>query len=466
MEVANVVNDNEQILLDGEEMFNKALLDDFIAKGDIDGFREEFLALHSYEQSEYFEISDDDVRQKMYRFLSPQEVSEFFENLEIDEEDYEALFETMNATYASQVLEQMSYDNAVDILNQLSKKKIASLLMLMNREEAKEIKALLHYDEDTAGGIMTTEYISLTINTPVHEALMRVKDQAPDAETIYVIFVVDEDKKLVGVISLRDLIIAENDAYIEDIMSERVISANVADDQEDVAQTMRDYDFIAMPVVDYQNHLLGIITIDDIVDVMDEEASEDYSRLAGVSDIDSTDDTIFQTALKRLPWLLILTVLGMITASILGSFEETLEKVALLAAFIPIISGMSGNSGTQSLAVSVRNISTGDIKEKSKIKLALRESGSGFLTGITCAVSLSLIIMLLYGQPYLALIVGTSLTIAMTVGTTIGSVIPLVINRLGIDPAVASGPFITTINDIVSMLIYFGLATTFMSYLT
>ncbi|EHP0461819.1 magnesium transporter [Staphylococcus pseudintermedius] len=461
-----MVNDNEQILLDGEEIFNKALLDDFIAKGDIDGFREEFLALHSYEQSEYFEISDDDVREKMYRFLSPEEVSEFFENLEIDEEDYEALFETMNATYASQVLEQMSYDNAVDILNQLSKKKIASLLMLMNREEAKEIKALLHYDEDTAGGIMTTEYISLTINTPVHEALMRVKDQAPDAETIYVIFVVDEDKKLVGVISLRDLIIAENDAYIEDIMSERVISANVADDQEDVAQTMRDYDFIAMPVVDYQNHLLGIITIDDIVDVMDEEASEDYSRLAGVSDIDSTDDTIFQTALKRLPWLLILTVLGMITASILGSFEETLEKVALLAAFIPIISGMSGNSGTQSLAVSVRNISTGDIKEKSKIKLALRESGSGFLTGITCAVSLSLIIMLLYGQPYLALIVGTSLTIAMTVGTTIGSVIPLVINRLGIDPAVASGPFITTINDIVSMLIYFGLATTFMSYLT
>ncbi|EJG5122500.1 magnesium transporter [Staphylococcus pseudintermedius] len=461
-----MVNDNEKILLDGEEMFNKALLDDFIAKGDIDGFREEFLALHSYEQSEYFEVSDDDVRQKMYRFLSPEEVSEFFENLEIDEEEYEALFETMNATYASQVLEQMSYDNAVDILNQLSKKKIASLLMLMNREEAKEIKALLHYDEDTAGGIMTTEYISLTINTPVHEALMRVKDQAPDAETIYVIFVVDEDKKLVGVISLRDLIIAENDAYIEDIMSERVISANVADDQEDVAQTMRDYDFIAMPVVDYQNHLLGIITIDDIVDVMDEEASEDYSRLAGVSDIDSTDDTIFQTALKRLPWLLILTVLGMITASILGSFEETLEKVALLAAFIPIISGMSGNSGTQSLAVSVRNISTGDIKEKSKIKLALRESGSGFLTGITCAVSLSLIIMLLYGQPYLALIVGTSLTIAMTVGTTIGSVIPLVINRLGIDPAVASGPFITTINDIVSMLIYFGLATTFMSYLT
>ncbi|MFP4913242.1 magnesium transporter [Staphylococcus coagulans] len=463
MEVANVANENEQIILDDEEIFDKDLLDDLIANEDIDGFREEFLALHSYEQSEYFEVSDDDIRQKMYRYLSPDEVAEFFESLEIDEEEYEDLFEEMNAAYASKVLEHMSYDNAVDILNQLSKKKIASLLMLMNREDAKEIKALLHYDEDTAGGIMTTEFISLTINTPVHEALMRVKEQAPDAETIYVIFVVDEEKKLVGVLSLRDLIIAENDTYIEDIMNERVISANVADDQEDVAQTMRDYDFIAMPVLDYQNHLLGIITIDDIVDVMDEEASEDYSRLAGVSDIDSTDDSIFQTAFKRLPWLLILTVLGMITASILGSFEETLEKVALLAAFIPIISGMSGNSGTQSLAVAVRNISTGDIKEKSKIKLALRESGSGFLTGITCATSLCFIIIILYGQPYLALIVGTSLTIAMTVGTTIGSVIPLVMNRIGIDPAVASGPFITTINDIVSMLIYFGLATSFLT---
>ncbi|MBF1992034.1 magnesium transporter [Staphylococcus schleiferi] len=458
-----MANENEQIILDDEEIFDKDLLDDLIAKENIDGFREEFLALHSYEQSEYFEVSDDDLRQKMYRYLSPDEVAEFFESLEIDEEEYEDLFEEMNAAYASKVFEHMSYDNAVDILNQLSKKKIASLLMLMNREDAKEIKALLHYDEDTAGGIMTTEFISLTINTPVHEALMRVKEQAPDAETIYVIFVVDEEKKLVGVLSLRDLIIAENDTYIEDIMNERVISANVADDQEDVAQTMRDYDFIAMPVLDYQNHLLGIITIDDIVDVMDEEASEDYSRLAGVSDIDSTDDSIFQTALKRLPWLLILTVLGMITASILGSFEETLEKVALLAAFIPIISGMSGNSGTQSLAVAVRNISTGDIKEKSKFKLALRESGSGFLTGITCATSLYFIIIILYGQPYLALIVGTSLTIAMTVGTTIGSVIPLVMNRIGIDPAVASGPFITTINDIVSMLIYFGLATSFLT---
>lgn len=449
-----------------EDVYDEELLNRLLDGNDIDQFRDEFLAMHNYDQSEYFEDTDDNNRQKIFEFLSPKEVANFFDQLDIDDEDYEELFDKINANYASHVLEEMSYDNSVDILNKLSKSKVASLLTLMDKDEANEIKALLHYEEDTAGGIMTTEYISLKSTTPVKEALMHVKKQAPDAETIYVIFAVNEAGQLVGVFSLRDLITAENDSYIEDVMSERVISVNVADDQEDVAQVIRDYDFIAVPVVDYQNHLLGIITIDDILDVMDEEASEDYSRLAGVSDIDSTSDSVIKTASKRLPWLIVLTFLGMITATILGSFEDTLSQVALLAAFIPIISGMSGNSGTQSLAVSVRNISTGEINEQSKFKIALREAGSGFLSGLVCSVVLFLIIVVIYRQPLLALIVGGSLTCAMTVGTLVGSMIPLIMNKFKIDPAVASGPFITTINDIVSMLIYFGLATSFMSYLT
>jgi len=449
-----------------EDVYDEELLNRLLDENDIDQFRDEFLSMHNYEQSEYFEDTDENNRQKIFEFLSPKEVANFFDQLDIDDEDYEELFDKINANYASHVLEEMSYDNSVDILNKLSKPKVASLLTLMDKDEANEIKALLHYEEDTAGGIMTTEYISLKTTTPVKEALMHVKEQAPDAETIYVIFAVNEAGQLVGVLSLRDLITAENDSYIEDVMSERVISVNVADDQEDVAQVIRDYDFIAVPVVDYQTHLLGIITIDDILDVMDEEASEDYSRLAGVSDIDSTSDSVIKTASKRLPWLIVLTFLGMITATILGSFEDTLSQVALLAAFIPIISGMSGNSGTQSLAVSVRNISTGEINEQSKFKLALREAGSGFLSGLVCSVVLFLIIVVIYRQPLLALIVGGSLTCAMTVGTLVGSMIPLIMNKFKIDPAVASGPFITTINDIVSMLIYFGLATSFMSYLT
>ena len=371
-----------------EDVYDEELLNRLLDENDIDQFRDEFLSMHNYEQSEYFEDTDENNRQKIFEFLSPKEVANFFDQLDIDDEDYEELFDKINANYASHVLEEMSYDNSVDILNKLSKPKVASLLTLMDKDEANEIKALLHYEEDTAGGIMTTEYISLKTTTPVKEALMHVKEQAPDAETIYVIFAVNEAGQLVGVLSLRDLITAENDSYIEDVMSERVISVNVADDQEDVAQVIRDYDFIAVPVVDYQTHLLGSISNLDFLDVMDEKASESLSRLAGVSDIDSTSDSVIKTASKRLPWLIVLTFLGMITATILGSFEDTLSQVALLAAFIPIISGMSGNSGTQSLAVSVRNISTGEINEQSKFKLALREAGSGFLSGLVCSVVL------------------------------------------------------------------------------
>src|SRR5699024_5762958 len=304
---ARLANENNEQYVE-DEAFDKEQLDALLENNDIEQFREEFLRLHTYDQGEYFEICDDTFKQKIYQFLSPNEVADFFETTELDDEEYEEIFQNMNANYASEMLSDMSYDNAVDILNVLSRNKVATLLTLMNREDAREIKALLHYEEDTAGGIMTTEYISVYSTMSVKEAMFYVKEQAPQAETIYVIFVVDENKKLAGVISLRDLIVAENDAYIEEIMSERVISSNVADDQEDVAQTMRDYDLIALPVIDYQDHLLGIITIDDILDVMDEEASEDYSKLAAVTDIDSTNDTVFQPAMKRLPSLLFLTV--------------------------------------------------------------------------------------------------------------------------------------------------------------
>lgn len=455
----------EHDFLNEEVMYDKALLDSLLLNNEIDAFRDEFLELHTYDQGEYFSEATDALRSQMYELLSPKEVAEFLETTELEDEEYDHIFEEMDTLYASDMLSEMSFDNAVDMLKILPKTKVASLLLLMDKEASEEIKALLHYEEDTAGSLMTTEFISITETMSVREALVQVKAQAPEAETIYVIFVQDERKRLSGVLSLRELIVAENDAYIDEIMNERVISVNVADDQEDVAMIMRDYDFLAVPVVDYQNHLLGIITIDDILDVIDEEASEDYSRLAGVSDIDSMKDTVFTTARKRLPWLMILTVLGMITATILGNFEETLEQVALLAAFIPIIGGMAGNSGTQSLAVAVRGISTGEIDEQSKLKLALREMGSGLLSGLCCAVLLFIIIVLIYHTPILALIVSFSLTIAMTVATLSGAVVPLLMHRMKIDPAVASGPFISTINDIISMLIYFGLSTTFMNYL-
>ncbi|MCG7331798.1 magnesium transporter [Salinicoccus roseus] len=436
-----------------------------LREGEMDAFREAFFDLHTYEQSEFYLELEEEDRQKMYHFLSPEEVAEFFDSLELEPEEYDALFEEMDARYAASMLGAMQYDNAVDILNKVTKEKLTSFLTLMDRADAQEIRKLMNYEEDTAGGIMTTEFVSVTSLMTVREAMRHLKQMAPDSETIYYVFVVDPDRKLVGILSLRELIIADDDAYIGDIMVERVVSARVSDDQEEVAQIMRDYDFLVMPVVDYQDHLVGIITADDIMDVMAEEAHEDYSRLAGMSEIEPASDSSFSTAKKRLPWLIGLTFMGMITAAVLTTFEDTLAQVAVLGAFIPIIGGMAGNSGTQSLAVAVRGIATGEIKDTSKIKLALREMGSGLITGFVCGLIIFGIITLLYDSSILGIIVGVSLLIAMTLATLLGTLIPLLMSRLNIDPAVASGPFITTANDIISLLVYFSLANAFMSYL-
>ena len=209
------------------KVYNQKLLDDSLNRNDIDQFRKEFLTLHQYEQSEYFENTTNQNRQRIFEFLSPQEVSRFFNQLDIEGKEYEILFDSMHAHYASEVLENMSTDNAVDILNELSNSKVASLLALMDNRVTDKIKKLLHYEEDTAGGIMTTEYISLDIGTSVKEALMLVKSQAPDAETIYVIYVVDTAGQLVGVLSLKDLIVANIDAHVEEVMIQRVVSVNV-----------------------------------------------------------------------------------------------------------------------------------------------------------------------------------------------------------------------------------------------
>ena len=249
-------------------------------------------------------------------------------------------------------------------------------------------------------------------------------------------------------------------------MNDRIYSVSVSEDQEEVAKKMQDYDFLALPVVDFQKRLLGIITIDDIVDVIQEEASEDYSKFAAVSSMDFVDQHPFSAAKKRLPWLIILLFLGMFTASLIGRFEETLDQVAILAVFIPLIAGMAGNTGTQALAVAVRGIATGDIGKESSLKLIVREAGTGFITGTICGILVTMVVYVWKGDFFLGMLVGISILGTLIVATIAGAIIPLIMHKFNIDPAVASGPFITTINDIISILIYFGMATMFMSYLT
>jgi magnesium transporter len=435
----------------------------FLEDENLEEFRNYFLDLHPYDQAKFFMEVEATERMRIYSYLSPEEVAGVMEHIEL--EDAQIFFSEMDPQFASMIFAEMATDDAVDILNEMEKDKVVSFLTIMDEEEADEIKDLLHYEEKTAGSIMTTEFISVYKTQMVKDTMVQLKKEGPDAETIYYLYVVDEDKKLVGVLSLRDLIISDDETTIESIMNENVSSVSVAENQEDVAKMMRDYDFLAVPVVDFQHHLIGIITVDDILDVIDEEASEDYSKLAGISDVDRPDTNPIVAAKKRLPWLIILLFLGMLTASLIGQFEDTLSKVTILSVFIPLIGGMAGNTGTQALAVAVRGLATGEYEESGKVKLILREAGTGLITGTVCGTIIAIVIFLWQHNLYLGLLVGLSIMATLVIATLAGSLIPLVMHRMNIDPAVASGPFITTINDIISVLIYFGLATTFMNLL-
>ena len=451
------IEENEQIK---EDLLNQALADDSLFE-----FRSEFLSLHPYDQAQYFYKLAPEDRIKVYHYLSPKELADFFEVLDIEDFEYKGILAEMVPKYAADMLAHMFADNAVDVLNHLDIDQAASYLTIMSKDAAAEIKGLLHYEEYTAGSIMTTEFIAISANQTVRSAMYILKKEAPKAETIYYVYVIDDERHLVGVISLRDLIISNDDTMISDIMFDRIISISVGADQEAAANQMRDYDLLALPVVDFQNHLLGIITVDDIIDVIDEEASDDYSKLAGVSDMDTMDRSPFSAAKKRLPWLIILLFLGMFTASLIGRFEATLSEVSILAIFIPLIAGMAGNTGTQSLAVAVRGIATGELAEVNKAKLIVREAGTGLITGTICGILVSVVVFVWKGQLFLGFLVGISILASLFVATLAGSLVPLLMHKMKIDPAVASGPFITTMNDITSILIYFGLATLFMSYL-
>lgn len=447
-----------------QQPLDESLLIEFLTNDLMDKFRDEFMQLHPYDQSLFFEKVEPEIRKKIFHYLSPQEMAELFEATKFEDEQYEFYLKEMDTTYAADMLSYMYADNAVDVLNELGKDQVASYLSIMDKESADEIKDLLHYEEYTAGSIMTTEYVAIPENSTCRSAMTILRSEAPNAETIYYLFVVNETHQLTGVISLRDLIIADEDTLIKDIMNDRVVSALVSEDQEEVARTIKDYDFLAVPVVDFEQHLLGIITVDDVIDVLDEEASDDYSKLAAVS-VDTFDKGPFQAAKKRLPWLVILLFLGMMTANLMSIFEQTLDKVALLAVFIPLIAGMAGNSGTQALAVAVRGIATGDIEEESKMKLLFREAGTGLITGLICGLLVIAVVFFWKHDLMIGILVGSAIFGSIFIATLGGSFIPLLIHRMKIDPAVASGPFITTINDLVSILIYLGLATLFISSL-
>lgn len=438
-------------------------LHDYLNRGNIDQFRKEFLTLHDYDQGQFYLSLNQEERRKLYTFLSPEEMGNLFEEIEEEHEGIEEYFAEMDTQYAADMLGSMFADNAADILTQLKVLDQQKYLMLMPRQEAREVLELLDYEQKTAGSIMTTEFAFIYASQTIKEAMTDIKQQAQEAETIYYIYVVDEQGKLAGVLSLRELILQSDDELIRNIMGERMISVTIDEDQENVAHTIRDYDLLAVPVVDLDNKLVGIITVDDIIDVIDEEAASDYSGLASV-DVEERTENPFVAATKRLPWLITLLFLGMGTSTLISRYETLVSSASILAVFISLITGTAGNAGTQSLAVAVRKLADKDEEKESNAKLIIDELITGLISGIVTGVTIFLVVGIWKHNFVLGFVIGIAMLCAITVANLAGSFIPILIDRIGFDPAVASGPFITTLSDLTSVFIYFSIASYFLAF--
>ncbi|MCU9602302.1 magnesium transporter [Pallidibacillus thermolactis] len=363
------------------------------------------------------------------------------------------------------ILDLMDNDDLAHLLHELPEEKAEALLSVMKHEESTIVQNIMTFPAETAGRLMTNRFVWIKDYYTVREAIDKLKNFASYAETISYLYVIDENRKLVGVVSYRDLLLAELDQKIKDIMFTRVIYVSAYTDQEEAAAILERYDFLALPVVDDNHILLGIITFDDMLDVIIEEANEDIEKLSASGKAIDFDTKASVAAWRRLPWLVLLLVIGVLSGSIISYFEDTLSLVVALTFFMPMISGMTGNTGTQSLAVVVRGLAGQKVNKKEIFQLIYREFLVGLLIGIVCGLLISAIAYLWQGNFYLGLVVGLSLLLTLIIGTLSGTIIPLILYKINIDPAIASGPLITTLNDIFSLITYFTIATLFLDYL-
>lgn len=402
-------------------------------------------------------------RNKFLLYLSIEQLTDLIQ--ELDKENQLDVLHKLGIEKSTKVFDLMENDDLASLLTDLEPEKIEELLAEMKQEESAVVQNLMNYPPETAGRIMNNRYVWIPMKYTIREAVDKLKHFAELAEYLNYLYVIDEHKKLVGVVSYKDLLLGDLQDKIEDIMYSRVVKVDVHTDQEDVAKLISRYDFVSIPVIENENTLVGVITVDDIIDVVIQEANEDIEKLSASGKAIDFNTKPLVAAYRRLPWLILLLFIGIVSGSIISVFEETLDKVVALAFFMPMIAGMTGNTGTQSLAVVVRGLVSSDLDFKQVLKLIFRELWVGIIIGITCAIMISIIAYIWQGSLTLGLVVGISLLITLIIGTLAGTIIPLLLYKFKVDPAVASGPLITTINDILSLLIYFGIATAFIAKL-
>ena len=421
-----------------------------------------------YDVAEFLSELPEQQMAMVFRLLSKEQAAEVFAELDSDQQEY--IINTVTDTELGGILDELYLDDTVDMMEELPANVVKRVMRIATPETRALINQYLKFPENSAGSIMTAEYIDLKKYMSVREAFARIRRVGADRETIYTCFVTSRDRKLEGIVTVRDMIMADEDAEISSIMDENVIYCTTTDDQEDVSGLFSDYDLLAVPVVDKEHRLVGIVTVDDVMDVMEQEATEDISIMGGVtpSDRPYMRTGVFEIWKNRIPWLLLLMVSATFTGIILSSFEDALAVQVALTIFIPMLMDTGGNSGSQASVTVIRSLSLGDIEFGDLFSVIWKEIRVAVLCGCTLAaagfVKILLVDRLLMGNESVTIPVAAvvCITLALTVlcAKVVGCTLPMLADKLHLDPAVMASPFITTIVDAISLLIYFGIAKT------
>lgn len=431
--------------------------------------RELFSEMEPADTAACLQEADKDKLPLLYRLLPKDVASEVF--VEMDTDEQETLIKSFSDSELRAVMDELFFDDAVDIIEEMPATVVRRILANTAPEDRKTINELLNYPKDSAGSIMTTEYVSLKTDMSVKDAIERIRRIGVDKETVYTCYVTDSGRKLLGIATVRDMIFAGDDAMIGDIMDENVIFAHTADDKEDVADMMSKYDFLALPIVDAEERLVGIVTVDDAMDVLEEEATEDIEKMAAITPTGETTPYLKTKILSlfraRAPWQLLLMISATFTGLIIAGFEEKLASVTVLTAFIPMLMNTGGNTGSQAAVTVIRALSLKEIEFRDTLRVMWKEIRLALLCSVTLAVvnffKVLLVDGMLLSNP--AVTVGVAAVISITLIVTViasqivGSALPMITYKIGLDPAVMSSPFITTIVDALSLLIYFRVAS-------
>lgn len=435
---------------------------DFLLDGTMDEINKLIQFIHPADILEAIREYEGD-KIKLFHKLSPNIIADIIDDAE-DEEKYE-LLSFHSQIIQKKIIREMSSDELVDLLEAVTDDEATSIMMKLNKEDVDEVNELLTYPPESAGGIMATEFISVKETMTIGQTLAYLQKEAPEAETSYYIYVIGENDLLRGVISLRDIVINRFDVKISDIMNSNAMSVPYDMDQEEVGHIFEKYGFLTMPVVNDAMQILGIITADDIMEILSDEHTEDLYRLAGVNDDEKVTGSLKDSISSRLPWLFVNLITAMLAAATVSLFEGTIQQVVALATFMPIVAGMGGNAGTQTLTIIIRSIALGEITAKNSKKILIKEFGVGLCTGLAVGVTIAFLGFLWEKSLIFGIVIGVSMVLNMVAATISGFAVPVILKKLNVDPALASAVFVTTVTDVLGFFFFLGLATLFLPFL-